>query len=89
MPQTPIEEEIVQLRSWPDRKATRAAEKLFLRGTEIVPVLVQTLNQGDPSVHAGTAWVLGLGLILFAARRRRAREEEAARPASLVRSRSG
>ena len=59
MPQTPIEEEIVQLRSWPDRKATRAAEKLFLRGTEIVPVLVQTLNQGDPSVHAGTAWVLG------------------------------
>lgn len=58
-PRTEVEEEIAELRSWPDRRATRAAEKLFLRGTEIVPVLVKTLDDGDPAVQAGAAWVLG------------------------------
>lgn len=55
----PVEEELAELRSWPDRKATRAAEKLFLRGTEVVPHLVRTLNEGDPAIQAGAAWVLG------------------------------
>ncbi len=58
-PAGPVEQDIHELRTWPDRKATRAAERLFLRGTEIVPVLVATLNDGDPAVQAGAAWVLG------------------------------
>ena len=51
--------DIDELRTWPDRKATRAAERLFLRGTEVVPVLVATLDDGDEAVQAGAAWVLG------------------------------
>ncbi|MDJ0521424.1 MAG: HEAT repeat domain-containing protein [Planctomycetota bacterium] len=55
----PIQQNIAKLRTWPDRKATRAAESLFLSGKESLPYLVRTLKQGDPAVQAGAAWVLG------------------------------
>ncbi len=55
----PIDGYIAKLRTWPDRKATRAAENLFLAGKETVPYLVRTLKEGDPAVQAGAAWVLG------------------------------
>ncbi len=61
-PRGELQVEIAELRSWPDRKATRAAEKLFLRGSEVVPHLVQVLDADDAesiAAQAGAAWVLG------------------------------
>jgi len=58
-PTDPIERSIASLRTWPDRKATRAAENLFLAGKDAIPHLVGTLKSGDPDVQAGAAWVLG------------------------------
>lgn len=55
----PISQNIARLRTWPDRKATRAAENIFLAGKESVPYLIRTLKAGDPAVQAGAAWVLG------------------------------
>ncbi|MDA1195939.1 MAG: HEAT repeat domain-containing protein [Planctomycetota bacterium] len=51
--------DIAELVSWPDRVAMRAAERLFLRGTEVIPTLVQLLDGGDDKLQAGAAWVLG------------------------------
>ena len=58
-PTDPIAALIEALRTWPDRKATRAAERLFLEGREAVPHLLQVLDRGDPALQAGAAWVLG------------------------------
>jgi HEAT repeat protein len=55
----PIVQEVLALSTWPDRKATRAAESLFLRQQEAVPFLVAALNGTDPSIQPGAAWVLG------------------------------
>jgi len=54
-----IQRDIMALRTWPDRKGRRAAESLFLAGKATLPYLVETLNEGDPAVQAGAAWVLG------------------------------
>jgi len=58
-PDDPIQAEILALKRWPDRRATRAAESLFLRQKEAVPYLVRALDGKDPAVQPGAAWVLG------------------------------
>ncbi len=55
-----IRADLAELRGWPDQRgAQRAAESLYLRGTDVVPYLVEALRDGDPALHPGAAWVLG------------------------------